>query len=160
MARRDPPSIEEIRVVRGFAAPGASATTLGSTVFVRRGVELTPRLRRHEYEHVLQFARHGRVGFMLRYVADYLRWRLRGRGHWAAYRRLRFEVQAEWRARRELGIGVDDPQPVGPDSGLPPGVVSDGVDGGVEGVVGFVGGSSPGRVSDGVDGGVAGVSRS
>lgn len=108
MRRRPAPGIDDIRIVRGFAAPGASATTLGRTVFVRRGVTMSPRLRRHEYEHVLQFHRLGRVRFLTRYVAEYLRWRLRRHGHDGAYRRISLEVQAEWRARRELGIGVVD----------------------------------------------------
>jgi hypothetical protein len=94
-----------MRVVRGFAAPGASATTFGTTVFVRRGVTMSPRLRRHEFEHVLQYHRHGRLGFLRRYVWTYLRWRLRWYAHYPAYRRLPFEIQAEWRARRVLGIG-------------------------------------------------------
>lgn len=107
MLRRRPlPSIDDIRVVRGWAAPGAAATTLGSTVFVRDGVVLTPRLRRHEYEHVLQFRRHGWIGFFRRYLGAYLRWRLRGHRHRGAYRRIPLEVTAEWRARRECGIGV------------------------------------------------------
>lgn len=104
--RREPPTIDEIRVVSGFAAPGATATTLGSTVFVRRGVTMSPRLRRHEYEHVLQFHRHGWVGFFRRYLGSYLRWRLRWYGHWAAYRRIPFEIQAEWRAQREVAAGT------------------------------------------------------
>lgn len=95
-----------MRVVRGIAAPGASATTLGRTVFVRRGVQMSPRLRHHEYEHVRQFARFGWVGFFLRYLIPYGRWRLAGYGHLGAYRRIPFEIQAEWRARRELGIGT------------------------------------------------------
>lgn len=108
MRRRPPPTIDDIRIVHGFAAPGASATTLGRTVFVRRGVTMSPRLRRHEYEHVLQFHRWGRVRFLVRYVWEYLRWRLRRHGHGGAYRRISFEIRAEWRARRELGIGVVD----------------------------------------------------
>jgi len=92
--------------VRLVAAPGADATTIGRTVFVRRGASLSERLRRHEYEHVLQFHELGRVRFLARYVAEYLRWRLRGHGHRGAYRRISLEVQAEWRARRALGIGV------------------------------------------------------
>lgn len=98
-----------MRVVRGVAAPGATATTLGRTVFVRRGVTMSPRLRRHEYEHVLQFHRHGWFGFFRRYLSDYVRWRLARHGHRGAYRRLTFEVQAEWRARRELGLGMAQP---------------------------------------------------
>ena len=109
LRRRPPPGIDDIRVVRGWAAPGAAATTFGRTVFLRRGAELTPRLRRHEYEHVLQYHRYGRLVFLVRYVAAYLRWRMRRHGHLGAYRRIPFEVQAEWRARRSLGIGVDQP---------------------------------------------------
>lgn len=90
------------------AAPGADATTFGRTVFVRRGVEPGERLRRHEYQHVLQYHELGIVRFLVRYVAEYLRWRLRRHGHRAAYRRISFEVRAEWRARRSLGIGVPD----------------------------------------------------
>lgn len=107
--RRPPPGIDDIRVVSGPVPPGATAVTLGRTVVLRRGVVLSPRLRRHEYEHVLQFHRWGRIGFLRRYLWDYLRWRTRRYGHWAAYRRIRFEIEAEWRARRELGIGVLDP---------------------------------------------------
>lgn len=93
-------------MVRGLAAPGASATTIGRTVFVRRGVELGPRLRRHEHEHVLQFHELGVPRFLARYLGEYLRWRLRRHGHRGAYLRISFEVRAEWRARRDLGIGV------------------------------------------------------
>ena len=43
------------------------------------------------------------VGFPLkraRYLSDYLRFRVRGLPHWAAYRRIGFECEAEW-GRRE-----------------------------------------------------------
>lgn len=95
-----------MRIVHGVAAPGATATTLGSTVFVRRRAALSEQLRRHEYEHVLQFWRYGWLGFFRRYLWAYARWRLRRHRHRGAYRRIPFEVQAEWRARRSLGIGV------------------------------------------------------
>ena len=108
MRRRTPPTIDEVRWVRGIAAPGADATTLGRTIFVRRGVTPSERLRRHEYEHVLQFHELGWVRFLRRYVTEYLRWRVRRHGHQGAYRRISFEVRAEWRARRSLGIGVVD----------------------------------------------------
>ena len=39
------------------------------------------------------------VGFLVRYVGAYLRWRARGFGHWGAYRRIPLEVEAEWTAR-------------------------------------------------------------
>ncbi len=102
MGRGAPPAIDDIRIVRGVAAPGATATTLGKTVFVRRGAELTPHLRRHEYEHVLQFHDLGRVRFLVRYLGEYLRWRLRRHDHRGAYLRISFEIRAEWRARREV----------------------------------------------------------
>jgi hypothetical protein len=106
--RRPPPTIDDMRVVNGFAAPGASATTIGRTVFVRRGLTMSPRLRRHEYEHVLQFHELGRIRFLVRYLREYLRWRVRRHRHDGSYRRISFEIRAEWRARRELGIGVID----------------------------------------------------
>jgi hypothetical protein len=84
--------------------------TVGRLVLVRRGRELDERLLRHELEHVAQYRRYGLGGFLRRYVAAYLRWRLRGYGHWAAYRRIPFEAAAEWRARRALGIGVVPPE--------------------------------------------------
>lgn len=83
--------------------PGTHAITLGSLVILKRGVIGTPgaaRLLRHEAEHVRQYREHGVVGFLLAYVGSYLGWRLRGFGHWAAYRRIPLEVEADWRARR------------------------------------------------------------
>lgn len=100
MARGEPPEIEDLRVVRAFAAPGAAATTIGSTVFVRRGAALTRRLRRHEYEHVLQYHELGRLRFLRSYAGEYLRWRLGRHGHQGSYLRISHEVRAEWRARR------------------------------------------------------------
>jgi hypothetical protein len=91
--------------VGGPVPRGASGITVGRVVSVRRGREHSPRLLRHELEHVAQYRRFGVVGFLRRYVAAYLRWRLRGYGHWGAYRRIPFEASAEWRARRALGIG-------------------------------------------------------
>ena len=59
-------------------------------------------LARHEAEHVRQWREHGVVGFLVRYLGAYLAWRLRGYPHWAAYRRIPLEVEAEWVARREV----------------------------------------------------------
>jgi hypothetical protein len=53
--------------------------------------------------HVEQWRRLGAVGFLRRYLGAYLRWRARGYGHWAAYRRIPLEVEAEWRARVDPG---------------------------------------------------------
>jgi hypothetical protein len=94
----------------GPAAPGASATTLGPLILMRRRAVGNQRLRRHELEHVRQWREHGVVGFARRYLRAYLSWRLRGYPHWAAYRRVPLEIEAEWTARRAMAA---DPQPSG-----------------------------------------------
>lgn len=90
----------------GPVPKGAAAITIGKVVSVRKDHVGSERLLRHELEHVAQYAQLGVVGFLRRYVLSYLRWRVRGYGHWGAYRRIPFEASAEWRARRALGIGV------------------------------------------------------
>jgi hypothetical protein len=87
-------------VSRWLVAPGASATTIGSIVFVRRGSERSDRLLCHEAIHVRQYRELGVPGFLRRYLAAYARLRLSGYPHWAAYRRIPFEVEAEWLSRR------------------------------------------------------------
>ncbi|HMJ77474.1 MAG TPA: hypothetical protein VK507_15955, partial [Iamia sp.] len=86
--------------VGGPVPPGAAAITIGPVVSVRRRAASSERLLRHEEEHVRQWAERGVVGFLRRYMGDYLGLRLRGWPHWSAYRRIGFEVEAEWRARR------------------------------------------------------------
>lgn len=88
--------------VGGPVPPGASAITIGSLVSIRRRAAGSARLLRHELEHVRQWRRHGVGGFLARYLGPYLAWRLRGYPHWSAYRRIPFEVEAEWAARRGL----------------------------------------------------------
>ena len=53
--------------------------------------------------HVEQWRRLGVPGFLTRYLAAYLRWRLAGYPHRAAYRRIPLEVEAEWVARQKDG---------------------------------------------------------
>ena len=79
--------------------PGADAITLGSVVSVRKAASRDAHLLRHELVHVRQWRTLGIAGFLRRYLGAYLRWRLRGYGHWAAYRRIPLEVEAEWEAR-------------------------------------------------------------
>jgi Domain of unknown function (DUF4157) len=94
-------------VVGGPVPRGADAITLGSLISIRTEAQGSDYLVRHELVHVRQWRRYGVIGFSARYLGDYLRWRLCGRGHWAAYRRIRFEVEADWVARRTIGTGVD-----------------------------------------------------
>jgi hypothetical protein len=91
--------------VGGPVPPGAGAWTLGSLVIVRRRHAHRRLLLAHELEHVRQWRKQGVVGFLRPYLGAYLRERLRGRSHGAAYRRIPAEISAEWRARRHLGIG-------------------------------------------------------
>lgn len=84
--------------------PGAAAITLGRLIIVRRGVperQGWDRLLRHELIHVEQWQRLGLLRFALRYAGAYAWLRLRGWTHWAAYRRLPLEIEAEWRARTD-----------------------------------------------------------
>lgn len=80
--------------------PGAAAITLGRVVSVRRRFSGDERLLRHELVHVRQWRELGAIRFLARYLGAYLRWRLRGYCHWAAYRRIPLEVEADWEARR------------------------------------------------------------
>jgi len=69
-------------------------------ILIRPSAVGNQRLLRHELVHVRQWRQHGFSGFLVRYLGAYLRWRLRRWPHWAAYRRIPFEVEAEWLARR------------------------------------------------------------
>ena len=86
--------------VGGPVPPGADAITIGSLIAVRPEAAGSDYLRRHELVHVGQWRRYGAVGFVARYMAGYLRARLRGYGHGAAYRRIPAEIEADWIARR------------------------------------------------------------
>lgn len=80
-----------------LVAPGASAWTLGRRVLMRArewGVDRTDALVAHELVHVAQWSRRGRAGFLVSYLGAYLRARMRGLGHWAAYREIPAEVEA------------------------------------------------------------------
>jgi hypothetical protein len=88
-----------VLVISRFAAPGAAATTLGRFVFVRERAVGSDRLLRHELVHVRQWRELGVPGFGWRYLTAYLRWRVRRYSHWAAYRRVPLEIEAEWEAR-------------------------------------------------------------
>ena len=88
--------------------PGTHAITLGRLVIVKRGVLGAPgaeRLLVHEGVHVRQYRELGAARFLVAYVASYLRGRLRGYGHWGAYRRIPLEIEADWEARRAVESG-------------------------------------------------------
>jgi hypothetical protein len=87
--------------IGGPVPPGAAAITLGSVVIVRKRAADNARLLRHEVVHVRQWRHFGVVGFLARYLGAYLRRRADLYPHWAAYRRIPFEIEAEWLARQD-----------------------------------------------------------
>ncbi|HKY15705.1 MAG TPA: hypothetical protein VJM33_12340 [Microthrixaceae bacterium] len=87
-------------VIGGPVPPGSAGITIGSIVSVRADRVDDERLLRHELVHVRQWRQLGLMGFLVRYLGSYLGWRLRGYSHWAAYRRIPLECEAEWEARR------------------------------------------------------------
>ncbi len=86
-------------VISRWAAPGTAATTLGRFIFIRASAVGSARLVRNELVHVRQGRRLGVAGFGARYLSAYLGWRLRRYPHWAAYRRVPLEIEADWEAR-------------------------------------------------------------
>jgi hypothetical protein len=84
------------RFVRPFLPRNLLAITIGRRIWIAR--ELPPAemdvLLRHEMVHVAQMERLGVFVFVLRYVGEYVRNRLHGMGHDAAYRAISFEAEA------------------------------------------------------------------
>lgn len=93
----------------GPVPPGAAGITIGRLVSVR-SARPTAHLLRHEEGHVVQWRQLGPVRFLVRYLSAYLRERLSGRSHWAAYRRIPLEIEAEWSARHGGVPGTDPPR--------------------------------------------------
>ena len=89
----------------GPVPPGSSGITLGRLIIIRRH-SVSARLLKHELVHVRQFARLGAPRFLVGYVAQYLRWRLRGYPHAGAYRRIPEEIEAYWLERVDNGDAV------------------------------------------------------
>jgi hypothetical protein len=92
--------------------PGSAAITLGRVILMRSDAPEQPYLLRHELVHVRQWRRHGVVGFLVRYLGPYVVWRIRRKGHWGAYRRIPFEIEADWFARR-LMVADERPADLG-----------------------------------------------
>jgi hypothetical protein len=82
--------------------PGSAGITIGRTIRLRPGREDDPKLIAHELVHVRQYAEQGRVPFLVRYLAAYLRNLARLRRHRAAYLAIPAEVEARAEADRWL----------------------------------------------------------
>lgn len=90
---------ERARVVAVRAlTPGVSAMTIGRWIIVRRGHELDVGLIAHELVHVQQWRERRALPFLARYLGEYLRHRVGGMRHWAAYSAISFEEEARARS--------------------------------------------------------------
>jgi hypothetical protein len=88
--------------IGGPVPRGSAAITLGALVVVRSEAAMSEHfaeLLRHERVHVQQWQELGAVRFLGRYLGAYAKFRLRGYGHDAAYRRIPLEVAAVVLAR-------------------------------------------------------------
>lgn len=84
-----------------------AAITLGRRIWVARELPAAEMetLLRHELVHVRQMEQMGVTVFLLRYVGQYLRGRLRGLRHDAAYRAISFEREAFEAEKPGAGAG-------------------------------------------------------
>lgn len=97
-----------VRIVQWpLLPPGAAGMTIGRFVFVRRDDDRSGdrELLAHELVHVGQYARYGLVGFLTRYVGQYVSALRHHRRHRAAYLAMPFEQEArrvakQWHDRR------------------------------------------------------------
>jgi hypothetical protein len=79
----------------GPVPPGSDAITIWRVISVRRDHAGNAHLMRHEEEHLRQWRELGVRRFLAQYVGAYLRGRLTGYRHRAAYRLIPLEVEAE-----------------------------------------------------------------
>lgn len=83
--------------IGGPVPRGSAAITLGSLVIVRSEAAMSEHfaeLLRHERVHVGQWQELGAVRFLSQYLGSYVKFRLRGYGHDASYRRIPLEIAA------------------------------------------------------------------
>ena len=81
--------------VGGPVPPGSDAITIWRVISVRKASADDAHLMRHEQEHLRQWRELGILRFLEQYLGAYLRWRVRGYGHRAAYCLIPLEVEAE-----------------------------------------------------------------
>ena len=84
---------------------GSDAITIGSVISIRKEAAESPRLLAHEEEHVRQWRELGAFRFLRQYLGAYVRGRMKGFGHRAAYRMIPLEIAAEDAARRFMESG-------------------------------------------------------
>ncbi|HUR82711.1 MAG TPA: DUF4157 domain-containing protein [Thermoanaerobaculia bacterium] len=85
--------------LRPFLMRDVVAITLGRRIYVRQAMAVASleKLLRHELAHVRQVHRHGLIGFLVRYLVEFVRHWMRLRDVSKAYRAISFEIEA-WAA--------------------------------------------------------------
>lgn len=87
-------------LLRPLWPPGVAAMAMPWGIYVRTDLlggdpEVLARLLVHELVHVRQWRTLGTVGFLRRYLADYLRGRVGGLDHRSAYLAIDAEIEAD-----------------------------------------------------------------
>lgn len=103
----DPELAARVRIIRvPFLAPGSSGMTIGRFIFLRSddNRDGTRELLAHELVHVRQYGEAGLLGFLSRYLRDYIRGLRAHHAHRAAYLSIAAEAEAraevaEWKQR-------------------------------------------------------------
>jgi hypothetical protein len=91
---------------------GVDAIALPNLILIRSEYLADVDLLEHEFEHIRQWRHLGRIRFLFRYFADYLRGRSKGRNHQQAYHAISLEVQArEAASYRKLQRDAESGQP-------------------------------------------------
>jgi len=97
--------------------PDVIAMTFPTFILIHPDHVDNPYLLEHEYEHVRQWRRFGPVGFLTRYLRDYLHGRLRGCSHHVAYMSIGFEREARAAAQAVAERDIRGDIPSGPPDG-------------------------------------------
>jgi len=103
--------------VGGPVPPGSDAITVWRVISVRRRSAANAHLMRHEEAHLAQWRELGVARFLTEYLGAYVRGRLHGYGHKAAYRLIPLEVEAE-----QVAVDATHAAERGTGEGAPPAV--------------------------------------
>ena len=96
-----PVDVARARIVEvPWLTPGVAAMTLGRVILLRRDHAGDTALLAHELVHVRQWRELGATRFLWRYLGAYVRGRVAGLGHQAAYEAIPLEVEARTLADR------------------------------------------------------------
>ncbi len=89
-------TLERVRIVEGIPIPGFAGITLGNFIFLKKKIsrEGDSQLLAHELVHVRQWKELGRIGFLGKYLASFLRHLKKQKSWMSAYRAIELEEEA------------------------------------------------------------------